>query len=281
MNFLFGALLLIILLFPGVMFRVAYLSVPFSSKSFKSSFLEELLFSLVPAFIIQIIGYLITESTLGNVDENGLFLMLINNEQTVGHALGLKSIGLFALYMVSTTAIAYWLGTLLRILSKRYGWHLRFPFLRLYNEWQLYFEGITLDKPDIPGSSDDIQEVWIDVVVENKNDGYIYSGLLDGYIVDKDDKLDRVYLSFVRRRKLSDDRVEATSAPLPDDLDTVEYSTEGAVAEDSDHSITHDLDKRYYLMPGDYFMIPGAAIKNINIIYYSAEGEEDVPSPEE
>ena len=44
--------------------------------------------------------------------------------------------------------------------------------------------------------------------------------------------------------------------------------------EPSAELMEEQLDKRYYFMPGDYFMIPGAEIKSINITYYIGEVAE-------
>ena len=261
MSFLLGAFLLIVLLLPGVMFRVGYLSVPFNSKSFRSSFLEELLFSLVPAFVLQTAGYLITERCFHNVDEHSIYLLLINSDKVARSAVVAGSIGRFAAYMVLVTLGAVGLGAGLRTLSKRLGWHLRYPVLRIYNEWQIYFDGIVLDRPDVPGSSGDVDLVYADVLVEANGVGYIYSGVLEDYVVDREEKLDRLYLTLVRRRKLADDRSAA-------ELRNLDYRA----ATDA-HDAEEPLDERYYAMPGRYFIIPGAQIRNINIFYKTFEEE--------
>jgi len=62
MNFLLGALLLVLLLLPGFIFRLGYLAKAFSNKSFHASFLEELIFSLLPAFFLETLGYLIVKN---------------------------------------------------------------------------------------------------------------------------------------------------------------------------------------------------------------------------
>lgn len=273
MNFLFGALLLILLLFPGVAFRIGYLSVPFNSKSFKSSFLEELLFSLIPAFIFQVLGYALVEAVWKNVDEQALYLILINSADASKHQLALSSIVPFSFYLVVLNLIALFTGVGVRHMSLRYGWHLNYPFLRIYNEWQIYFEGIILDREDKIGSSKNVREVWVDALVESKEESYLYSGFLKDYVVDKDEKLDRIYLAGVRRRKLKDDLKSLPEIKKDDnELDEVNYSEEETFNKE-EIAAEETIDDRYYFMPGEYFMIPAAHIRNLNIIYYSAEIE--------
>lgn len=76
----------------------------------------------------------------------------------------------------------------------------------------------------------------------------MYSGILKNYVLGENDSLECVYLTYVMRRKLSDDE-------LPEIPEEVE----------------EEKDKRYYYMPGDYFMIPGSQIVNINITFYEPE----------
>ncbi len=271
MNLLFGALLLILLLLPGVAFRLGYLLLPFSSKTFRSSFLEELLFSIVPAFLFGVAGYLLVDAFLVPVNERQLFLLLINSDKAATTALTARAIGLFALYLVVLNAVAFSTGAGFRRLAIRQCWHLRFSFLRIYNEWQLYFEGIILDYPEVPGQSADVTAQWLDVLVETKGESYLYCGLLEDYVIDREEKLDRLYLSAVRRRRLSDDPPAEVPGQVPPEID---YDDAQAVALE-ESQLADTLDKRYYFMPGNYFLIPGRDIRNINITYLKAELEGD------
>ncbi len=268
MNFLLGALLLALLLFPGFIFRMGYLAKPFASKSLNSTFFEELLFSLLPAFILQVGGYLVVNS-FSPVNERAFLLLLINSDKISTYPYSGRDIGLFALYLLALCGIALMGGLLFRALALRTRIHLRYSLFRIYNEWQIYFEGFTLDYPDEPGERKDVLQKWLDVLVENKEASYIYSGFLYEYVLGKDDSLSRLYLTAVRRRKLEDDAVlsdEQSPASAPEDS-TVDYDQEESGGDDMEAG----LDKRYYFMPGDYFMIPGSEIKSINITYYTGE----------
>jgi hypothetical protein len=270
MNILPGALILALLLLPGFIFRMGYLAKPFASKSFNSSFVEELLFSLLPAFIIQICGYLIVEHFRG-VNEQTFLLLLINSEKSILHTFTASEIAMFATYLLVVCGCAIALGFGMRYIALRTRLHLQYSLFRIYNEWQIYFDGFILDYPDEPGERKDVMQKWLDVLVENKNGSYIYSGFLNEYVLAKDDTLSRIYLTAVRRRKLEDDYIELEGMEGEDG----EGNNESEVNYDEPDSVANlentQLDKRYYFMPGDYFMIPGSEIKSINITYYTGE----------
>jgi hypothetical protein len=61
MNIALGALLIFLLLFPGILLRIAYLNGPYSRKNIQTSLVDELILSLLPSFILQGFGYLLAE----------------------------------------------------------------------------------------------------------------------------------------------------------------------------------------------------------------------------
>ena len=67
------------------------------------------------------------------------------------------------------------------------------------------------------------------------------------YSLTKDERIDRIFLRAVTRRKLENNTA-------------VENEAEAA-------------GKTYYHMPGDFFIILGDHIENINVTYYDAEDE--------
>lgn len=267
MNILLGALLLALLLLPGFIFRMGYLAKPFASKSFNSSFVEELLFSLLPAFILQVSGYLIVKS-FATVNEKAFLLLLINSDKATGLSYSSRDVGLFAIYLLVMCMCSLLLGFGLRSVALRTRLHLKYGLFRIYNEWQIYFDGFILDYPDEPGERKAVTKKWLDVLVENKNGAYIYSGFLNEYVLSKDDTLSRIYLTAVRRRKLESDQDTAVVQDEAEDNGSeIDYDRPEAESNLEQSS----LDRRYYFMPGDYFMIPGSEIRSINITYYSGD----------
>lgn len=225
MNIVLGALLLALLLLPGILFRLAYLALPLSNRSLKSSFLEELVFSLIPAFAFQVGGYALVEKFGPGLNEQKLVLLL------------------------------------------------RYSVFRIYNEWEIYFDGHILDIPDQKATHRQAQivERGVDVMVQTTEGCFLYVGLLEKYVISKDEKLDRIYLSSVRRRKLADD-VDATAYLDADAISAADDTPEEIVVgnpEELKREVEASKDSaHYYHMPGHYFMIPGSEIKNIHITYY-------------
>ena len=160
----------------------------------------------------------------------------------------------------------------MRFIALRTRLHLQYSLFRIYNEWQIYFDGLILDYPDKAGEWKKVMNCWLDVLVENENGAFIYSGFLEEYVLAKDDTLSRIYLTAVRRRKLADDTgvqdIQHDESAADTGPSEVNYDTP---PEPSAELMEEQLDKRYYFMPGDYFMIPGAEIKSINITYYTGE----------
>ncbi len=251
MNIAIGALILLLLIFPGILFRFAFLSGPYSRKNFQSSLTDEVVLSLIPAFLIQTAAYFITDHILRiNIDVSFLIrlvsqlnLITPSEFETIEN-----SILLFSIYSIITCISGYLSGKLFRYLVAKYSWDIKYHSLRFNNEWYYLLSGRILDFPNNAGDSKNIDMVRVDVMSESQSGTIIYSGILREFYLSKNDGLDRIYLSNVYRRKLNDDSPGELSAPLE-----------------------QEFDERYYKMPGDMFVIPYQQIKNINISYYVIE----------
>ena len=272
MNVLFNALIIALLLLPGVILRVSYLSLFYSKKTFRSSFAEELLLSLLPTFIIQSIGFLIIKN---HVDVGTLYLLLINSDKTIQHNLNAEGIANFLWYCTLVYLAAAVLGFTFRKLVQKYSLDVRIPVLRLYNDWYYHLWGFVSRDHNGKRIFNEIDIVWLDVLVDNKDGSYIYSGWLFEFILSKEEGLDFLCLNGARRRRMDKDQPE-------------EFFAEGETAfeNNSDLNISYDnyehgdatveqvnnyIDKRYYDMPGQNFIIPYKEVKNINIIYFVEE----------
>lgn len=286
MNILFGALFIIIMILPGIIFRVSYLNIPYARKTFKSSFLDELLFSLVPALIIQVPCYSFVNYCLVDVNESVLYLLLINSDKVQARPIPDLHISLFLLYSLIVTALAWWLGKKFRQYVKKKKLYFKMPIFRFYNDWHYIFAGLLLDAPNQPGETDDVKDLWVDAMVEMKDGSiYLYSGYLKQYILTPDEGLDRIYLTHVQRRPVLATAETVEMPPIEsfevmglmprqaDDpkepLSTVEidYINFESTAQEFDRIRQYMEEKQYYYMPGDYFVIPYSEIKNLNITY--------------
>lgn len=254
MNIAVGALILLLLIFPGILFRYAYLSGPYSRKNFQSSISDEVVLSLIPAFLIQTVAYFVFEHLLRiNIDVSLLIrlvsqLSLITTPEFI---IIEKSILLFSLYNILTCLFGFFSGKLFRGMVAKYNWDIKYHSLRFNNEWYYLLSGRILDFPNNNRISQKIDLVRIDALCESQGNSIIYSGILREFYLSKNDGLDRIHLSNVYRRKLNDDSPLEITAP-----------------------IEKEFDDRYYKMPGDIFVIPYQQVKNINISYYIIEEEE-------
>jgi hypothetical protein len=276
MNFLFNALIITLLLLPGVILRLSYLSIFYSKKTFRSSFAEELLLSLLPTFIIQFIGFLIVRH---HVNVQTIYLLLINSDKTIQYNFNSTSITNFLLYCLVVYTFAALLGYFIRKLVIKYSLDVRIPLLRLYNDWYYHLWGFAVLNERGKKSFRETDNVWLDILVDNQDGSYIYSGWLYEFILSKEEGLDFLCLNSVRRRRLDkDEREETPATNKPSFEKALEESQEINISyddyEDSNHTVeqvNNYIDNRYYDMPGQNFIIPYKEVKNINIIYFIEE----------
>lgn len=251
MNIAVGALVLLLLIFPGILFRFAYLSGPYSRKNFQSSISDEVVLSLIPAFLIQTLAYFIIEHILGIDIKVGLLLRLVSQISSIipeEFESIENSILFFTTYSILTCIFGFLSGKLFRNMVSKNNWDIKYHSLRFNNEWYYLLTGRILDFPGNSGGSGKISLVRVDVMSESQDNTIIYSGILREFYLSKADGLDRIYLTNVYRRNLNDDSPRELTAPLE-----------------------QEFDDRYYKMPGDVFVIPYQLIKNINITYYIIE----------
>lgn len=269
MNILFNAILIALLLLPGVILRLSYLNIAHGKRTFKTTFAEELFISLILTFFIQFAGYAAVRLFFIPVHEPTLFLLLINSDKTLLHQLNPRSIFLFFTYCTFAYVVSWLLGAWIRKLAMKNFWDVNYPIFRLHNDWYYILRGIIEEDERGKKYFKKVKNVWIDILVENSEHPLIYSGFLFEFILSKEEGLDRLYLSGVRRRKFTADKVANNFVTIeqsgaadnePPNIELIPVAEEADMAEYEDD--------RYYYMPGDTFVIPYAQIANINIFYY-------------
>lgn len=250
MNIAFGALIILLLLFPGILFRFAYLNGPYSRRNLQTSVSDEILLSLIPAFILQSLAFIIIEYgfkvfinvellikvILGTLNQGGDFILLG------------KSVAPFFIYNLVLFLTGYLSGKFARYIVKKNQWDMKYHSLKFNNEWYYLLSG---KLNDINGNTENmpkVQLVQVDVLVDSPDGTVIYSGVLQTFYLSKAEGLDRIHLSNVYRRKLKDD--------LSPELKSTDEKA---------------FDARYYSMPGDIFVIPYSQIVNLNVTYYYTE----------
>ena len=112
--------------------------------------------------------------------------------------------------------------------------------MRFKNEWHYLVTGEILDFPHVPGEANTVDFVWVDLMVQTQEGTLLYTGVLNDYILSKENGLDRIYLSEVVRRYLTDD---------------------------------YNKDRQEYEMPGNFMVFPFDKVLNMNITYYQIEEE--------
>ncbi|MCP4456819.1 MAG: hypothetical protein GY816_02140 [Cytophagales bacterium] len=217
MNIAFGTLLLLILLSPGFICRYAFLQGPYSRKNFQPSISDDIFWSVIPAFFIQLLAYTFLKFIGIQPSPRDLYLIVTGNEH-VNFELIDASLFRFTQYTFVLLVISYLAGASARWIVTRYNLDLKYNILKVANEWHYLFSGkLTKEKVDL---------IQMDILVNSGNGTTLNSGILEDYFLNKDGGIDRLYLITVFR--------------------------------DND-----------YELPGDYFVIFGKEILNLNLTYFS------------
>jgi hypothetical protein len=253
MNLLLSSVILFILVAPGLIFRFSYLQGTYAKLNFKVSAIDEIFWALIPAVFFQLTGVLLLENIFGTEVRIDIIYQMMNAEKSseLDFAALRNGFSPFLIYIASLIIVSASIGRILRSAIRKFRLDIRYRFFRLNNEWHYLFSGEILDFPDVPGESENIDFIQIDLLANTSEGSVIYSGILQDYYLSKDNGLDRLYLSQVYRRKLKDDLGYAEQAPV------------------------QQLDDRYYQMPGELFVIHYDKIINMNVTYHRFSAEEE------
>ena len=252
MNLILSSILLFILVAPGLIFRFSYLQGTYAKLNFRVSAIDEIFWALIPALFLQLSAVLFLENVFNTNIRIDVFYQLLTGAQSANVDFNSIRGGLFPflMYTGALIIVSASLGRVLRAIIRKLKLDIRYRFFRLNNEWHYLFSGEILDFPDVPGESENIEIIQIDLLANTGDGTVIYSGILQDYFLSKDNGLDRIYLSQVYRRKLRDD--------LSSDL----------------QSSVQTIDQRYYQMPGELFVIHYDKIINMNVTYHRFTLEE-------
>lgn len=253
MNIALATLTLLVILYPGFLFRRFYFTEEFSKEYFKQSVTDLIFSSIVPGFLIHFFGYLFFLQGRTEIDVFTIGTLLSGTSDPVKVTQAFKAVYEKALtiisYFIGVSIIGMIAGLLAKLIVRNFKLDRKFKLFRFQNEWHYIFSGEILDFPKVPGKAEDVDFSYIDVLVKTNEGTVIYSGLLADYILTKDGGIDRIYLTEVKRRSLKDDLIYN-----PDD--------------DANNTATAPPDNRYYYLPGQFFIIPYNQIINLHITYY-------------
>ena len=257
MSIAFGAILLLIFLFPGFLFRIGFFNGPYSKRNISSSFVDELIISILPAFIFQILGFLIIETFFRkDVDVQLLYQIVAGPspgfKQELNYPKLETSLGGFLIYTVSVATISFLTGYVSRIAVLKFNLDMMTHWLKVNNDWYYLLSSKKINFDRRKKGEKEVDLVQIDILMELQDAPYIYSGIVQNFFLSSANGLDTIYLTDVYRRKLASDKFEGS---LDDSLDK-------------------NGDERYYQMPGNIFIAPYSEIKNLNITYIALTKEE-------
>ncbi len=260
MSLAIGFLIVFLLAVPGIVFRITYLSSPYSRRNINTTTLEEIYSSLIPAFIFHSFCVIILHQLGHNIDYQFLFNLLIGSNTAKNINRLNDYLSAFLIYMFINLLLNFFAALWLRKMVLKHKLYKRYPLLSIYNKWY-----------DILKPKTDLQEeisVWLDVVLETRNDTLIYRGFLTDFWLDKDGGIKELHMEDVRRRVLSRDETNDPQHHVDQGVKP------GGVASDMlvpDNALTESIDERYYYIPGERFIIKYQDVRNMNITYYAEQ----------
>jgi hypothetical protein len=128
-------------------------------------------------------------------------------------------------------------------------WDLKYRLFRFRNEWFYLLTGEINCFSEFSKEDNKIPNmVAISGVIDSCDKSYLYVGMLVDFHFDKDGNLDRLLITEAQRRDLVRDKSNKIAA--------------------------NKLDKRFYPIDGDYFILKYSEIKNLNIRYIYFEKED-------
>jgi hypothetical protein len=265
MSFAFPALLVFLLVLPGIILRYSYARGPWgwASPTSLRRVSEELAYGVAFALVLHV-AWLVLVRRLGfEPDVDSMFLLLVGNfgersehlervrSSVAGHYPGV------AAYLVSLYAAAGVAGNLGHRAVRRLKLdHLTKTF-RFDNYWYYMLTGEVLDFRENAGEGRSVDGVYFSAVVDHASGSYLYRGIVSDFTFDRDGALDTVVLTDAHRRKLVDDREEREPPP---------------------HIGPSEPDERYYEIRGDFLVLRSAEIRTVNLDYFAVTLEESVPA---
>lgn len=263
MNFAFGTIVILLMLTPGIAFRVSFAKSDTLKSNIDASLAGELMFFLLPAITLHAVATSLLWKFHAHIDLYQIYMLIAGgkNEPEFHFSFIQNGLNYFFIYIVVLCITATALGKALQLLVLRFDLDKTFYFLKVSNEWDILFSGRELDRK----LRKNLQFVQIDAVVESKEGDMLFCGFLKKYTLSKTQGLDKIYLvSVVRRLLKEDNKIEESELRKAAENGGNPRSSSGTL-------LDKKFDSRYYAMPGNYLIIPYSAIKNINVTYLFAE----------
>lgn len=265
MSFAFPALLLLLIVLPGVILRYTYLRGFFANSPFSiTSLADEAAYGLIGSIFLHFVwasllalcGVQFNLSPLvalliGSYGHDDVYFPLVLDWLTRHPE---RIIGYFLSLYVLAALLGYGAHQLVR--GRR--WDRTFPWLRFRNDWHYLISGEILQFPEVGREPREVDGVYLSAVVHHGGDSYLYRGIVADYFFDKSGSLDRVLLRLAHRRLLARDREPG---------------------EPRSPSTMASANQRYYDIAGDFFVLRYSEVQTINIEYFALTESVAPPTP--
>jgi len=271
MNLALGALLILILILPGIIFRIAFLKSDSLKGNVDTTILGELIFIVLAAsFIHCLFTFTIEWTSHYRIRFDQIYYLIVGAKEAEAIQFGIikSSLIVFNLYTLAACTFGVATGIGFQRLVIHYNLDNKYAFLRLSNEWERLLSGRVLGR----GYKNRLEFIQVDVVTTS-GDGsdLLYCGILEKFTLNSKVGLENIYLSSVYRRSMRDDYKSIQELTTDDDSAATQVLPATSPLNPMERK---KLDERYYNMLGDYFMIPMKEVKNINITYYTFEKQD-------
>jgi hypothetical protein len=248
-NLAFPALLIVVLLLPGFLFRYWYRKGSWEYPIHVESFSEGVFKGVVSAGVLHAL-WVFGAWALGEMVNFHAVLVLLSGEtgQELTNALHAAAAnpGKVFLYFFSIYLASPLFGWSCHELVRGSCLDHKLAFLRFDNDWHYVLTGEFLSFADQkPPLTSEIAFVQVSLVAEIGGEPFLMTGSLEEFFFDREGKLDRLVLGDTHRRPLGRDREEGVE--------------QTALAKDP----------RFYKIKGNYFVVPYAEIKNLNVGYWT------------
>jgi hypothetical protein len=261
MSFAFPALLVFLLVLPGIILRYSYARGPWgwASPTSLRRVSEELAYGVAFALVLHAVWLLLARRLGFEPDVDSIVLLLAGNfgqgDRYLDRVLASVSdhYPWVAGYLVSLYGASAIAGNLGHRAVRQLKLDHRTKTFRFDNYWYYMLTGEVLDFRENVGEWRRVDGVYFSAVVDHASDSYLYRGIVSDFIFDRDGALDTIVLADAHRRRLADDREEgaartAVGPSVPDD--------------------------RYYEIRGDFLVLRYSEIRTLNLDYFAVTLEE-------
>lgn len=264
MNIAFPALLLLLLVLPGITLRYTYLkgfwrwNSPVSFQTIS----DEVAFSLVWSAVLHLIWYfLVTGLGFGQPDLRSILILLVGGGAGRSDDLRLAITAIVESplrivgYFLSILLFSAIVGLVAHIAVREWRLDRKTKVFRFRNEWHYLLSGEVLEFSEFePFEREGIVDgVYLSAIVKHGRSDVLYRGIVADWLLDSKGELDRILLRSAHRRKIEDDRAPGQ-------------------ARNSDDPAYQD-DPRYYDIEGEFFVIRYQEMTTINIEYVFVDAD--------